>query len=804
LALTTLIINSMQNQPPSPGRKPQSEPEATPSAKVLGRVITGLFQTPGQRTGGAQARLFQPTMVQSTPTSVMGNLLEDSANKVFAPDSLISTALYGPDGNPLSKEEIKELSQKIISSMTDEMTVKASSLIMGAPVVNQNEAMRLEGIQMIDQSIAPLIQTSAGAEEKQNPLKIANEQLRTDCDKKRRDFMTRTTIYLEAKADRAGAGIRLGNYMRDQKTAIQIREVPEDSRSSIQVASIERIEGSSLTLSEVQLDLKAAKEYAGFTEDEMWSELTQADVRNSKAQVEAPSLPKIFNPTERKTVLASLLKWTYEPQNVREFSFIICDIRDMLQIMDVMTGIYRKPSKALLQTPEFKEVYLSQDKMLARILKEKFSSVDFTSLWTGSSNVGAGDFKELYQIDQLSGVDLLYVYISQYVLIETGSSRTEVLLSLKKIAEFFKGPEPIEGKEMKIRLLLENCNEASVSPDFVTHGSKVLRAIVQRGQAYSDALSDEGLRKGGSWAVEPRCRDVTRMILDLIQIVKRIDTEEQLFEEDDDKDRGSKKRDRVGAMQVSSKGTKEKWSPSEALTKKLKAADCSEAANVSKAKKVQIHAVMIAAEPSINLDKKHKGINPHDGKLVAGKILLSEGQELTMEKLCAAGKMIQRKRRDHEDERPTKKSKSDDNEWKTCEASSCEEYTGNSWKKYCSFHFDLWKNGKTVWRKDGSSDHQYASYSSGGKSGSKGKGKGKGKSKGKGKDWSNGGKGKGKAQAVKTTDASGRVQTFYLDSQTLQTMAKMKKDGAVCMTDAQIQVQKQQGTLQIANDLLQQ
>lgn len=398
----------------------------------------------------------------------------------------------------------------------------------------------------------------------------------------------------------------------------------------------------------------------------------------------------------------------------------------------------------------------------------------------------------------------MYVFISQYVLIESGASRTEILLSLSELSAMFKGPAQIAANEVKIRQLLESANLAGVTPDYLTHGSKIIRSIVQRGQAYSDALQEQGIRKGGAWAVEPKSRDVTKMVLDLIQIVKQVDTEEQMFEVDDQDAVRKKDKSAVHALNAEAKKEADKtWEPTSAIAKKLKSACADEALKISKAQQVQINAVLVAAEPSINLDRNGKGFNKHDKKLVAGKILLTDGQELTMSKLVSGAKLVKgysshdADKKDQDGQSNKRKRGQENGEDRVCEADRCRTRTGEHWKKYCEFHFNSLKDGRSVWRKDGTTD----TYSSNRRSqGSKGGDKGGRRGGPKGSSRGNG-KGKGKAR-VAAQDASGNIQTFQLDTQTMDALAKMKDGGLTCLTESEAKAQKKRSYQSLAQGLI--
>ena len=120
-------------------------------------------------------------------------------------------------------------------------------------------------------------------------------------------------------------------------------------------------------------------------------------------------------------------------------------MRAMATVMDAVTGVYEQPRKKA--TAVLQERYRRQDSDLATELRAEVTQIEFTSLWRGSATVGAGDYRQLYQVDPESGLDMLYVWISQYVVIETGTDRTDLLMQLRGIESLFQGPTPMNANE---------------------------------------------------------------------------------------------------------------------------------------------------------------------------------------------------------------------------------------------------------------------------------------------------------------------------------------------------------------------
>ena len=66
-------------------------------------------------------------------------------------------------------------------------------------------------------------------------------------------------------------------------------------------------------------------------------------------------------------------------------------------------------------------MFQRQDQDLATELRAAVTRIEYTSMWRGSASIGAGDYCELYHVDPKSGLVMIYVWISQYVVIETGT-----------------------------------------------------------------------------------------------------------------------------------------------------------------------------------------------------------------------------------------------------------------------------------------------------------------------------------------------------------------------------------------------
>ena len=108
----------------------------------------------------------------------------------------------------------------------------------------------------------------------------------------------------------------------------------------------------------------------------------------------------------------------------------------------------------------------------------------------------------------------------------------------------------MDANEANIRNVSERCNEGGVTPDRLSHGSKCVKAVINRGQAYSDECTRLGLRKGSEWSKKPQASNVARMLLGLVTITKQVDNEEMLEEQDDKDMKAGKKLGKMTAMQV--------------------------------------------------------------------------------------------------------------------------------------------------------------------------------------------------------------------------------------------------------------
>ena len=89
-------------------------------------------------------------------------------------------------------------------------------------------------------------------------------------------------------------------------------------------------------------------------------------------------------------------------------------------------------------------MFQRQDEDLATELRAAVTRIEYTSMWRGSASIGAGDYRELYHVDPKSGLDMVYVWISQYVVIETGTDRTDLLMQLCAVSSepsFSRAPQ---------------------------------------------------------------------------------------------------------------------------------------------------------------------------------------------------------------------------------------------------------------------------------------------------------------------------------------------------------------------------
>ena len=134
-----------------------------------------------------------------------------------------------------------------------------------------------------------------------------------------------------------------------------------------------------------------------------------------KSKLSMPELPSTIDPSKRKMMLNMLMNWSTQPTVIKNFPLLILNIRAMASIMDPITGIYEKPE--FPTHPGVLTAYKQQDLALASSLIAEVTNLEYTSLWNGSTSIGAGEHKVLYPIQESSGVSMIYAWISQYVLI---------------------------------------------------------------------------------------------------------------------------------------------------------------------------------------------------------------------------------------------------------------------------------------------------------------------------------------------------------------------------------------------------
>ena len=698
--------------------------------RIVSPAVAGLFTTPAMGSGATGTGLGSPL------TSVMGSLIREGIASAFNSVSedkapILAALLTDEHGRATRPSDKAEAVNEIVSlTMASYMAAMQSD---GAESNHKTEiARRMAQLQAVAE---PAKETNAG----NNPMIRLMAHARQEMLALKAELDEKATTFVAAKTRHEKSGTALGKRMvADDNLRDAIAEgVSEPTLKHLQ-ENADRLR----TQEELRVDLKATKEFMRYCEDAMWETLLEGNVREDKGTFAMLQFPGTIDPADRKVVLATLLEWSQQPAVVKRYSLLIPEIRSMATVMDPVTGVYAKPRQSIGKATD--AMYTAQKQDLALRITNSVTSVDFTSLWKGSVHIGATGHRELYPIDELSGLDMLYAWIAQYVLIEKGGSRTDLLLSLQGIEELFKAPTPMATNEPKIRALLDNATSGGVYPEWLTHGMKCVRAVVNRGQEYSDACKENNLRNNTPWERPPKCHDVTRMLLDLITITKDVDDREHSME-DDGLARKRKRRDVVPALAAE---VTTEWL-SEALQKKLGAKCVADAANVDVTVKTQVHALLTEKYPDANLSLKK-----HDGKLVAGEILLGEGQKLTLKKVQSAAKYVS----DYA-KRPR------GNATKECEAANCQSKTAH---KYCKYHHDIELSGRTVWRKDG--DHGRGK----GKS-SKGKGRGRGKGKG----------GKGKQMKISVADTDNKVQSYSLDARTVKLITKLKNEGAQMVTEQQ-------------------
>lgn len=698
---------------------------------------------------------------RGTLSTVMGSRQELetalAAQRLFAD-------IRDKDGNPLSPTERHNFVTAVLSSATTasgggsgtgfgafNIPTPATPITAAATTTSKDLRQLLDArnvIKMRNASAAgaPMAHTS-------NPLKSKATEDRAEIVSMHVAFNQRAEAFLIAKEQHAAIGEKLGERMANEAKLQATSSTSTDpavvsARATITAAS------NGTSVSDVRNELRAAADYMSYTEQQMWATISSTNVAYDKSSVEIIDLPKSIVPDDRKEAVQLALEWIRTPAFIKRFSTLVVDIQGMVEVMDPVTGMYMAPKQH--RSVAIKPLAETQDRDLAKMLRYKIKNIEYTSLWKGSTTIGAGDHRVLYNVNPDSGLDMIYAWISQYVLIEIGTSRADLVASLEKLTSLFAEKVPMSSNESKISELLEHANEGGVTPDWLSHGLKCVRATCNKGQAYSEACNDEGLKKNSAWSRDPLKNDVTRMLLDLVQITKTVDNEEAVYEQDENHKRN---RERVPVLAASV--TSDSWVPSSAIKAQLEGSSATEASDVSSDTINKVHTLMVDFNKDVNI-RSHK----HDGKLVAGQILLKNGQELSMKNIQAASKFV----KPGYSKPGEKRGRSNAGQ---CAGLNCKQDPEG--KEYCAYHYGLYKDGKPIWRQDGTT------ATIGEKKKGKGKGKGKkGKGKGKGD-----GKGKGKTIAMSATDKNNKVQTFHLNMQTMDVLHQLKEGDLQAMTGEQ-------------------
>ena len=370
----------------------------------------------------------------------------------------------------------------------------------------------------------------------------------------------------------------------------------------------------------------------------MFKTLVDADISHAKDPAKSIDLPKIIEPADRKQILEKITNRTYKPEVVKRYYTLIPRIRAIITSMDPVTGIYKAPNEFKVDK-RMKVVSDKQNKQLAALLYQSTESVDYTSMWQGSANVGIGEHKNIYEVRHHNGLDMIYVWISQHVMIESGSSRTDVLAALDNLPDMYKGPKPIAENEQKI----QNSLMAGVTPNWLTHGLPALRIVKNKGSAWKNECDENNYQKS-SWATPPASYDVARFLLDVINLVKKVDDEEHITEQCV----SMKKHGKSTAFNTQVKSDdddSEDWKPNAKLTKVLNKHTHKDIDKVTKDEKQQVVNAMLAEAPKMNMKTKWK-----NGKIVAEAVLLRGGQELTLSKINKAEKVMKSNKREREED----------------------------------------------------------------------------------------------------------------------------------------------------------
>ena len=704
-----------------------------------------------------------------TPTSVMGSLLEsgllESLASTSQQDSPVMHQIMTTLRESGNTDTVGALAKEIALATSTRITKAASRMgtsglgtsspaLTGLPKAIYQMASSVHQDTVNDN---PLLQTMEVAKSDDVDLKLETDKLGAEL-----------TV---AKMRHTNAGDQLGLRQSLEEELAMIADRPPDDLELIDVkTNISKLEDMTI----LTKNLRGASEFLAYREECLWQALVPQNVRYDKSNVKMMELPDSINPEDRKQVLRAILAWTTQPAIVKQYPLLIPEIRAMVTVMDPRTGKYQKPRKAKDMPVRIRHSFIEQEKSLSSKLLNETTNIEYTTLWDGSANIGTSDYVELYTVDPRPGLDKLFVWISQYVLIEVGTSRLDIMLSLNGIAELYKAPTPMETNAPIIRELLTTCVQSGVTPEWLPIGVNCIRAVANRGQAYTNAIDSHGLKEGCEYSISPKSHDITRMLLDLIAIVKSVDNKERFMESEDSQAKQSKKKDKTSAMQVDAEGEQNSPKLSAKLKRKLATSDW-DAIDVPDTTRKKVHAMLLEKHPQINLESKK-----HDGKLVAADILLNAGQKLSMWQINKAapwvgsqstkgGKGSKSKGGKSKGKgKGRSKGKGQDDE-KACDGKGCRSKCA-SWQKYCKYHFDLTKEGKTVQRKDGKTESTASSST----------------------------------MSITVADESNNVTTYQVDSETVSLLKRLKDQGHSSITEAEAVGLKQTNTQAMVATLIQQ
>lgn len=623
----------------------------------------------------------------TTSTSVMGSLVEVGIkNSISSPEKYPTLAKLTRDsfGRDLSEAEMSSLAAEVAHATEAQTGTQMSGL--GDPALMQRMADTVLAAQARTLDNPMLSRMETAISDNADLCKIVNE-----C----------AIQFATAKIRHVKAGQTLGSRQAIEDEIDDLDSSDPDHAANLANAKIRM--DKLPKLEECDKKLTAATRYKNHREDLLWESMVEGNIREDKSEAKLMTFPTTIDPEDRKNILATMVAWTQKASVVKKFSVIIPQIRAMATIMNPIDGKYQRPDKT--PDPKIREMYESLDLALAEMIKHEVHAVEITTLWEGSANIGTANYVELYPVNPRSGLDMMYAFVSQYMNIQVGSSRLEVQNSLSGIAKLFKGPAPIESNAIAIREMISKCVEAGVRPAWLPHGINCVRAVVNRGIPYSNAMDKHNLKEGCEWSQHPKDKDITRMLYNLINITKGVDNTEQ-FNEQEDEAVGEKRKtkDRTAAMEVDV----EAKTITKQLKRKLHKAQASDAANVSVESYEAYQSLVHESNPKANLENKS-----WQGKIVAADILLQAGKTLTLGRVTSAatqlgkGKSKGGSKGKGKGKGKSKGGKAKGSVTKECNAKDCNKTVDYEYHKFCYQHAKKLREGTEVTTKQGDKGSLY-------------------------------------------------------------------------------------------------